>query len=293
MLLSKFPDPAGKLNQFRKNLRESEQLRWDESWIQTVLPLLMDTWPPLPPACPDAGCHEGDCHDAVKLSLLSSPPPEAWSTSLLQPLLAASWSWILFRAAPPSGQKLKGQQQAWPAEWRYFNEEFVAQETGSAWLLLWRPWITFFFKLFFFRVFSPNLLFYCYLPGPLQHLSFLLLSPGNCFSQHLLYGFPSILISALNIGTAAHCTVRAEMCHVYYGLGFVKDVCPGWRENILEIYVFICTNEMLIWAKIFIFDLRWFAKEPELLTERGTHTLEQLFILLEQFVVPDLEFNIL
>ncbi|XP_036081727.1 chitobiosyldiphosphodolichol beta-mannosyltransferase isoform X2 [Rousettus aegyptiacus] len=43
MLLSKFPDPAGKLNQFRKNLRESEQLRWDESWIQTVLPLLMDT----------------------------------------------------------------------------------------------------------------------------------------------------------------------------------------------------------------------------------------------------------
>lgn len=144
MLLSKFPDPAGKLNQFRKNLRESEQLRWDESWIQTVLPLLMDTWPPLPPACPDAGCHEGDCHDAVKLSLLSSPPPEAWSTSLLQPLLAASWSWILFRAAPPSGQKLKGQQQARPAEWRYFNE-FVAQETGSAWLLLWRPWITFFF----------------------------------------------------------------------------------------------------------------------------------------------------
>ncbi|XP_006913907.1 chitobiosyldiphosphodolichol beta-mannosyltransferase [Pteropus alecto] len=43
MLLSKFPDPAGKLNQFRKNLRESEQLRWDESWMQTVLPLLMDT----------------------------------------------------------------------------------------------------------------------------------------------------------------------------------------------------------------------------------------------------------
>ncbi|XP_032699697.1 chitobiosyldiphosphodolichol beta-mannosyltransferase [Lontra canadensis] len=42
MLFSKFPDPAGKLNQFRKNLRESEQLRWDESWKQTVLPLLMD-----------------------------------------------------------------------------------------------------------------------------------------------------------------------------------------------------------------------------------------------------------
>ncbi|XP_016069978.1 PREDICTED: chitobiosyldiphosphodolichol beta-mannosyltransferase isoform X1 [Miniopterus natalensis] len=43
MLFSKFPDPAGKLNRFRKNLRESKQLRWDESWKQTVLPLLVDT----------------------------------------------------------------------------------------------------------------------------------------------------------------------------------------------------------------------------------------------------------
>ncbi|XP_005391306.1 PREDICTED: chitobiosyldiphosphodolichol beta-mannosyltransferase isoform X2 [Chinchilla lanigera] len=43
MLLSKFPDPGGKLNQLRKNLRESEQLRWDESWQQTVLPLVMDS----------------------------------------------------------------------------------------------------------------------------------------------------------------------------------------------------------------------------------------------------------
>uniref|UniRef100_A0A8C9AQB8 Glycosyltransferase subfamily 4-like N-terminal domain-containing protein n=1 Tax=Prolemur simus TaxID=1328070 RepID=A0A8C9AQB8_PROSS len=43
MLFSKFPDPAGKLSQFRKNLRESERLRWDESWTRTVLPLLMDT----------------------------------------------------------------------------------------------------------------------------------------------------------------------------------------------------------------------------------------------------------
>ncbi|XP_045639864.1 chitobiosyldiphosphodolichol beta-mannosyltransferase isoform X2 [Ursus americanus] len=43
MLFSKFPDPAGKLSQFRKNLRESEQLRWDESWKQTVLPLVMET----------------------------------------------------------------------------------------------------------------------------------------------------------------------------------------------------------------------------------------------------------
>ncbi|KAM5331229.1 chitobiosyldiphosphodolichol beta-mannosyltransferase isoform 1-T1 [Glossophaga mutica] len=43
MLFSKFPDPSGKLNQFRKNLRESEQLCWDENWKQNVLPLLMDT----------------------------------------------------------------------------------------------------------------------------------------------------------------------------------------------------------------------------------------------------------
>ncbi|XP_021100086.1 chitobiosyldiphosphodolichol beta-mannosyltransferase isoform X2 [Heterocephalus glaber] len=43
MLLSKFPDPAGKLNQLRKNLRESEQLRWHESWQRTVLPLVMDS----------------------------------------------------------------------------------------------------------------------------------------------------------------------------------------------------------------------------------------------------------
>ncbi|XP_066131044.1 chitobiosyldiphosphodolichol beta-mannosyltransferase [Saccopteryx bilineata] len=42
-LFSKFPDSGGKLHQFRKTLRESELLRWDESWKQTVLPLLMDT----------------------------------------------------------------------------------------------------------------------------------------------------------------------------------------------------------------------------------------------------------
>ncbi|XP_076998001.1 chitobiosyldiphosphodolichol beta-mannosyltransferase [Tamandua tetradactyla] len=42
MLFSKFPDPAGKLHRFRKNLQESKQLRWDKSWEQTVLPLIMD-----------------------------------------------------------------------------------------------------------------------------------------------------------------------------------------------------------------------------------------------------------
>lgn len=40
MLFSKFPDPAGKLSQFRKKLQESGQQRWDESWQHTVLPLL-------------------------------------------------------------------------------------------------------------------------------------------------------------------------------------------------------------------------------------------------------------
>lgn len=42
-LFSKFADPAGKLYQFRESLRESEQLRWDESWERTVLPLISDT----------------------------------------------------------------------------------------------------------------------------------------------------------------------------------------------------------------------------------------------------------
>ncbi|XP_004478419.1 chitobiosyldiphosphodolichol beta-mannosyltransferase isoform X2 [Dasypus novemcinctus] len=42
MLFSKFPDPAGKLHQLRKNLRESTQLRWDKSWEQIVLPLIVD-----------------------------------------------------------------------------------------------------------------------------------------------------------------------------------------------------------------------------------------------------------
>ncbi|XP_055991121.1 chitobiosyldiphosphodolichol beta-mannosyltransferase [Sorex fumeus] len=43
MLFSKFPDPASKLCQFRKNLRDSALPRWDESWEQTVRPLLADT----------------------------------------------------------------------------------------------------------------------------------------------------------------------------------------------------------------------------------------------------------
>ncbi|XP_006874961.1 PREDICTED: chitobiosyldiphosphodolichol beta-mannosyltransferase [Chrysochloris asiatica] len=43
MLFSTFPDPAGKLNQFRNTLRGSRQLRWHESWRQTVLPLIVDT----------------------------------------------------------------------------------------------------------------------------------------------------------------------------------------------------------------------------------------------------------
>ncbi|NWU90779.1 ALG1 mannosyltransferase, partial [Upupa epops] len=39
MLFSGFPTLEGKLHHFRKNLRESKQVRWDESWDQTVLPL--------------------------------------------------------------------------------------------------------------------------------------------------------------------------------------------------------------------------------------------------------------
>uniref|UniRef100_A0A663LRM2 Chitobiosyldiphosphodolichol beta-mannosyltransferase n=1 Tax=Athene cunicularia TaxID=194338 RepID=A0A663LRM2_ATHCN len=39
MLFLGFPTLEGKLHNFRKNLRASKQLRWDESWDQTVLPL--------------------------------------------------------------------------------------------------------------------------------------------------------------------------------------------------------------------------------------------------------------
>jgi len=40
MLFLGFPTLEGKLHNFRKNLRVSKQLRWDDSWDQTVLPLL-------------------------------------------------------------------------------------------------------------------------------------------------------------------------------------------------------------------------------------------------------------
>uniref|UniRef100_A0A8C3KMV5 Chitobiosyldiphosphodolichol beta-mannosyltransferase n=1 Tax=Calidris pygmaea TaxID=425635 RepID=A0A8C3KMV5_9CHAR len=40
MLLLGFPTLEGKLHSFRKNLRASKEQRWDESWDQTVLPLL-------------------------------------------------------------------------------------------------------------------------------------------------------------------------------------------------------------------------------------------------------------
>ncbi|NXA37511.1 ALG1 mannosyltransferase, partial [Eudromia elegans] len=39
MLFLDFPTLEGKLENFRRNLRASKQLRWDESWDQTVLPL--------------------------------------------------------------------------------------------------------------------------------------------------------------------------------------------------------------------------------------------------------------
>ncbi|NWY73721.1 ALG1 mannosyltransferase, partial [Erithacus rubecula] len=40
MLFLDFPTLEGKLHHFRENLRASRQLRWDQSWDQTVLPLL-------------------------------------------------------------------------------------------------------------------------------------------------------------------------------------------------------------------------------------------------------------
>ncbi|NXG26563.1 ALG1 mannosyltransferase, partial [Grallaria varia] len=40
MLFLEFPTVEGKLHSFRQNLRASKELRWDESWDQTVLPLL-------------------------------------------------------------------------------------------------------------------------------------------------------------------------------------------------------------------------------------------------------------
>ncbi|XP_053936429.1 chitobiosyldiphosphodolichol beta-mannosyltransferase isoform X1 [Cuculus canorus] len=39
MLFLGFPTLEGKLHSYRENLRASKQLRWDESWDQTVLPL--------------------------------------------------------------------------------------------------------------------------------------------------------------------------------------------------------------------------------------------------------------
>ncbi|NXD31889.1 ALG1 mannosyltransferase, partial [Spelaeornis formosus] len=40
MLFLDFPTPEGKLQRFRENLRASRQPRWEQSWEQTVLPLL-------------------------------------------------------------------------------------------------------------------------------------------------------------------------------------------------------------------------------------------------------------
>ncbi|XP_072464340.1 chitobiosyldiphosphodolichol beta-mannosyltransferase isoform X2 [Notamacropus eugenii] len=43
ILFSEFSSPDNRLNQFRKNLKESKQLRWDESWERTVFPLFTHT----------------------------------------------------------------------------------------------------------------------------------------------------------------------------------------------------------------------------------------------------------
>uniref|UniRef100_A0A6P5JVZ2 Glycosyltransferase ALG1-like n=1 Tax=Phascolarctos cinereus TaxID=38626 RepID=A0A6P5JVZ2_PHACI len=43
MLFSEFSSPDNRLKQFRKNLTESKQLCWDESWEQTLFPLFTHT----------------------------------------------------------------------------------------------------------------------------------------------------------------------------------------------------------------------------------------------------------
>ncbi|XP_040295837.1 chitobiosyldiphosphodolichol beta-mannosyltransferase isoform X1 [Bufo bufo] len=42
MLFMDFTRNSSRLKQFRKNLHESKQMRWDESWDQTVLPIFRD-----------------------------------------------------------------------------------------------------------------------------------------------------------------------------------------------------------------------------------------------------------
>ncbi|XP_073398882.1 chitobiosyldiphosphodolichol beta-mannosyltransferase isoform X1 [Dendrobates tinctorius] len=42
MLFMAFTSKVSKLQEFRQNLRDSKQMRWDESWDQTVLPVLRD-----------------------------------------------------------------------------------------------------------------------------------------------------------------------------------------------------------------------------------------------------------
>ncbi|XP_053328091.1 chitobiosyldiphosphodolichol beta-mannosyltransferase isoform X2 [Spea bombifrons] len=45
ILFSDFESNSSKLNRLRQNLRESKQIRWDESWDQTVLPLFKSCKP--------------------------------------------------------------------------------------------------------------------------------------------------------------------------------------------------------------------------------------------------------
>ncbi|XP_075141133.1 chitobiosyldiphosphodolichol beta-mannosyltransferase isoform X2 [Leptodactylus fuscus] len=42
MLFMEFTSASSKLKQFRQNLHDSKQIRWDESWDQTVLPVFRD-----------------------------------------------------------------------------------------------------------------------------------------------------------------------------------------------------------------------------------------------------------
>ncbi|XP_066496679.1 chitobiosyldiphosphodolichol beta-mannosyltransferase isoform X2 [Tiliqua scincoides] len=42
-LFWEFPNAEGKLNSFRRNMQKTKQLRWDESWEQTVFPLFCNS----------------------------------------------------------------------------------------------------------------------------------------------------------------------------------------------------------------------------------------------------------
>lgn len=96
------------------------------------------------------------------------------------------------------------------------------------------------FPLLLFECFlSPSLLLY--LPGHVQHHP--RLSPGICLSQHLPCRVP-VLIPALNTASPLHCQSR-DVSRVPWA--WLREGCVSrMGENILDMCVFTCKNEMLI-----------------------------------------------